>query len=94
MWLPRWIKKIVFGPQPTPKQCLNYVTRGGLRAIQTRTTIYPNLLIFGLCTDDQVMFQATIRPDLDPEIASRLVKHMSKTAEKFFDDEAVEVNRT
>jgi len=87
MWLPRWIKRIVFGNHPSPKTTLEFMTTGGLRALKTRTSSPPPILIFGISDGEQVFVRCVTRPDLDPDLAQELSLHLAETAHQFLDDD-------
>jgi len=81
MWMPRWIKRTFFGARPTSRTTLRFITKGGMRALKTRTTTHPPVIIFGIFDGDEILFNCLVKPGTKPELAGELTRHLTEAAQ-------------
>lgn len=91
MWLPKFIKQILFNAQPTTSQCLEYMSRGGIRALRTRTPSLPKILIFGVVDETNLAIMVETEIDLDPQISKKLSQHLTTQARRYLQQEGLEI---
>lgn len=85
MKLPRWVQKLLFGKQVSPPQLLEYMSTGGLRALETRSATMPPIVFFGSVDHGMVLVKCVARTDVDAEIPSEMAPHLIRSVQQYVD---------
>lgn len=85
MRLPRWLQRLLFGRQVTTRQILEYMTVGGIRAVETRSATMPPIAFFGCVDHDVVVVKCLGRADVDPAISTELMRHLLQSTKEYVD---------
>lgn len=86
MWVPQWLKPLLFRPPTTASQYTLYASRGACRAVETRSIAPPPILIVGTVVEDQISISYSIQPGLDPTIGRQLAKRIGIVTREFLEE--------
>ena len=85
MWLPRFVKRLLFGSPATAKEIAEVVSHGGLSALKTRSVLKPPLMAFVVFDGSAVAVRAYHRSDVEEEVADELAHYLTTCTKDFLE---------
>ena len=77
----------ILGRKLAPRDLLEHMSRGGLRALEIRSAVKPAIAVFAVVDDEQALVQAFGRPDVSPEVLDELGMYLTDCLHRYFEPE-------
>jgi hypothetical protein len=81
------VERRILGRNLAPRELLEHMSRGGLRALETRAAVKPAIAVFAVVDAEQAVVQTFGRPDVSQDVLDELGMYLTDCLQQYFEPE-------